>query len=261
VLEVLLLAEELGYSVVATALALSAAEAVVEFISSSLVPLLYRLMHGTAALTSRGLVAFTLEAYFWSSIFGLLCYPFFIVVSGVMGVKTPLMFLCFALVQLVQYPLLNQLGDQAVEMATPHWLATFDGLVLVSPGWQLIDKCKLHKAGKLCCRLLCCGPTTCICYALCCVCIAARSLSNCLCGGEKGSADSAKSAIAGEAYASKVHRGREGGGRGARSKSWEGGGGKRPRANSVVTLHGKVVPDVCASLTSLVVGLLCRGAR
>ena len=25
-------------------------------------------------------------------------------------------------------------------MATPHWLATFEGLVLVSPGFQLIDK-------------------------------------------------------------------------------------------------------------------------
>ena len=45
------------------------------------------------------------------------------------GYALPLLLL-FAAVQAVQYPLLNQLGDQAVEMATPHWLSTFEGLVL-----------------------------------------------------------------------------------------------------------------------------------
>jgi hypothetical protein len=40
---------------------------------------------------------------------------------------------------------LTQLGDQAVEMATPHWLATFEGLVLVSPGVQLIDRLKVNR--------------------------------------------------------------------------------------------------------------------
>ena len=79
----------------------------------------------------------------------MVAYPFFGVVTAGLGYRTPTVFLAFALTQMIQYPLLNQLGDQAVEMAQPHWLATFDGLVLVSPGVQLIDKCKLHKVVAL----------------------------------------------------------------------------------------------------------------
>ena len=52
-LEVLLLGEELGYSVVLTSLVLASAEAAIEFASSALVPRLYLHIHRTDALSVR----------------------------------------------------------------------------------------------------------------------------------------------------------------------------------------------------------------
>mmetsp|Transcript_15785 Transcript_15785/g.20477 ORF Transcript_15785/g.20477 Transcript_15785/m.20477 type:complete len:1015 (-) Transcript_15785:342-3386(-) len=168
-LEVLLLADELGYSIVYVSLILASSEAAIEFFSSSIVPSLYTWMHNTDAVSSRGLVEFSVNAYFYSAGIAILAYPILGVLTQVMGIRTPTMFLTFACIQSFQYPLINQLGDQAVEMALPHWLATFDSLVLVSPGVQLIDRCKIHKACKICCNIieLSCTLTDCI---LCCFC-------------------------------------------------------------------------------------------
>jgi hypothetical protein len=155
-LEVLLLAEELGYSIVYISLILASTEATIEFFASSIVPSLYTFMHNTDAISSRGLVEFAVNAYYYSALCGVLAYPILGMLTQGYGIKTPSMFLGFAIVQSFQYPLLNQLGDQSVEMALPHWLATFDNLVLVSPGVQLIDKCKIHKACKICCAICDC---------------------------------------------------------------------------------------------------------
>lgn len=90
-----------------------------------------------------------MNAYYYSALCAIIAYPILGILTQGYGIRTPSMFLAFVIVQSFQYPLINQLGDQAVEMALPHWLATFDKLVLVSPGVQLIDKCKIHKACKV----------------------------------------------------------------------------------------------------------------
>ena len=136
-LEVIWLGGELGYSVVYLTLVLTSIEAAVEFVSSAAVPLLYRFAYGESEISLHRLTLFAVGAYFASACAGIFLYSGLGVVVEVLGVRTQTVFLLFAVAQIVQYPLMNQLGDQAVEMALPHWLSTFQELVLAVPGVPL----------------------------------------------------------------------------------------------------------------------------
>ena len=111
-LEVVLLADALGYSVVATALALASLEAAIEFGASAIVPLLYRWAFGTWALSARGLMQFAVGAYTVSAGVACVVYPLLGIVTQGAGVQTEASLLVFALCHAFQYPFLNQLGDQ-----------------------------------------------------------------------------------------------------------------------------------------------------
>jgi len=194
----------------------SACHKVVEFVASAAVPFLYRLKFGTWALSARGLVQFAVSAYLTSATFAMVIYPIMGVLTQGMGntgeaddadeggqssIRSPAMLLVFATCQIIQYPLLNQLGDQAVEMAQPHWLETFENTVLVTPGWKCVDKLKLHKASKVCCAILC-GESAkhsalmCVFYLLCAPLVCLRSLCRCLCAGSSGSGAEARARAA-----------------------------------------------------------------
>lgn len=114
-LEVVLLADALGYSVVATALALASLEAAIEFGASAIVPPLYRLAFGTWALSARGLMHFAVGAYTVSAGVACVFYPVLGLVTQRAGVQTEATLLVFAVCHAFQYPFLNQLGDQVRE--------------------------------------------------------------------------------------------------------------------------------------------------
>ena len=181
-------------------------------------PFLYRLKFGTWALSARGLVQFAVSAYLTSATFAVVIYPLMGVLTQGLGnsgggdddekiegggsvTRSPVMLLVFATCQIIQYPFLNQLGDQAVEMAQPHWLETFENTVLVTPGWKCVDKIKLHKASKVCCAILC-GDSAkhsvlmCFVYSLCAPLVCLRSLCRCLCAGSSGSGADARARAA-----------------------------------------------------------------
>ena len=143
--EIIWLGRELGYSVVYLTLVLSSLEAVIEFASSAAMPLFYRLTYGEDKISLHRLTQFAVNAYLTSACAGMVLYCVLGVISEVLEIRTPMVFLLFIIAQAIQYPMLNQLGDQAVEMALPHWLATFEGMIIAFPGVPLASCCPAGK--------------------------------------------------------------------------------------------------------------------
>jgi hypothetical protein len=105
-------------------------------------------------LTSRSLAIFAMAAYCLSNLFaftlyvtigGARIYSQYMLTNtttnttdtGTTDKSTPIdltLFVCLTIVFVLQYPFTNQFGDQAVDMAVPHWLKTFDGVKLHYPG-------------------------------------------------------------------------------------------------------------------------------
>lgn len=135
--EVILTADSMGKSVVFVSLVLTSAETMVEFMSSAAVPRVYSWIMGTRVLTSRRLLHFAIMAYTASATMACIFYPLMGAVIGIADIKNNATLTLLALMQIVQYPVINQFGDQAIEMAMPHWLHTFKGLDLVFPGVPL----------------------------------------------------------------------------------------------------------------------------
>ena len=153
--EILWLGKELGYSIVYMALVLSSMETTVEFASSAAMPRIYRLIYGNGNISLHRLVEFAVGAYFISSCVGLV---FYLTIGGVLEIariRNKMVFLLFIVAQAIHYPLLNQLGDQAIAMALPHWLGTFDRLVLALPGIKvgqnIFSRCCYRLASCCCC--------------------------------------------------------------------------------------------------------------
>ena len=74
-------------------------------------------VQGTRVLTSRGLIQFAILAYLLSSSFALIAYPIMGTIIHIMSWENLTTLTVLAVIQVMQYPTFNQLGDQAVEMA------------------------------------------------------------------------------------------------------------------------------------------------
>jgi len=132
--EVFNIADQIGWATVKTALVMTSAEVLVEFVASSLTPRVYAWTMGISQISPQHLAIFALAAYALSNCLGLLCYPAFAVLH-VCGVSGPGVLIALGTVRTLQYATLNQFGDTAVEMALPHWLTTFRGTELLFPGF------------------------------------------------------------------------------------------------------------------------------
>ena len=130
------MAETLGISQIGISLVMSTAEVVVEFLASYCTPRFFCLLHRGEKIRARELSVFALEAYGVSSIVALVVYPVLGVVINILRVKSLATMTALIVAQNVQYSFINQVGDQAIEMARPHWLKTFEGLDLLLPAWQ-----------------------------------------------------------------------------------------------------------------------------
>ncbi|KAJ8602955.1 hypothetical protein CTAYLR_001548 [Chrysophaeum taylorii] len=128
IFEALVLADRFGgtTALLLASLSLTTAEVAVEFAASALAPRVFGAIKREPPRT-RSLSRFALEVYAVSAGVGLVAYP----LVGLLVYGRPRAgFFALAVVQVVQYGFLNQIGDQAVELAQPHWLATFRGLDL-----------------------------------------------------------------------------------------------------------------------------------
>jgi hypothetical protein len=85
-------------------------------------------------------VLFTVTSYFASSLLAVLAYIIIGVQHTIFGASEALL-VAFAIIQMIQYPFLTQLGDASLEMVMPHILPTFSGLILVSPGVKSCQCC------------------------------------------------------------------------------------------------------------------------
>jgi hypothetical protein len=152
--EVLWLIEErhaCRFNYIVFTLILTLTEITIEFIASSVTPLIYRIATRGAPLTSKRLAIFSLQAYSVSATVSLLIYPplgFVIHVLG--GFDTAASFFFVMIFWGIQYAFMNQVGDAAVEMARPHWFRTFKGLSLTLPGVPFFCCCDrfVHKAWR-----------------------------------------------------------------------------------------------------------------
>eukprot|EP00656_Telonema_subtile_P000818 TRINITY_DN10384_c0_g1_i1.p1 TRINITY_DN10384_c0_g1~~TRINITY_DN10384_c0_g1_i1.p1 ORF type:complete len:544 (-),score=110.11 TRINITY_DN10384_c0_g1_i1:15-1646(-) len=134
VYEIILLGEDLGWSKVGLSASLTTVEVMVEVTASYLTPRLHRWVEDKAVLSARSLSHFALKAYLISSLLGLLLYPPFALVLYILDVRTAATLVALAVAHSIQYPAINQVGDQAVEMGMPHWMATFRDTELCFPG-------------------------------------------------------------------------------------------------------------------------------
>ena len=87
-----------------------------------------------AQTSSRTLVKFAVASYMISNVVAVLVYPAWGLLFHVVQLQGFGWLLALAVARLIQYCFLNQLGDAALELSRPHWLATFDGLLLNVPG-------------------------------------------------------------------------------------------------------------------------------
>uniref|UniRef100_A0A7S2RLV3 Transmembrane protein n=1 Tax=Rhizochromulina marina TaxID=1034831 RepID=A0A7S2RLV3_9STRA len=132
--ETVLLAHRIGYSIVFTTVVLTSIETAIEFVSSAAVPRIYAWVFDDSHISSRNLTHLAVKAYLLSAVLAVCFYPIMGVVTQLAGIRNSTSFFVLAVMQAMQYPLINQIGDQALEMALPHWMETFNGLWLVAPG-------------------------------------------------------------------------------------------------------------------------------
>lgn len=132
VLEAVLLAEELEWCYLLTSLVLFTVEVCIEFVGSLLMPVIFVWTERTS--DSAYLSKFALKAYWLSNAVGLLLYPFWGLAVHVLGYKSGLMVYVLSGIWSFQYCFLNQVGDQAIQISRPFWMATFRGSMLGFPG-------------------------------------------------------------------------------------------------------------------------------
>jgi len=143
--EVIWIAEDLGYSVVYTTLVFAAGEAATQLVAGASVPRLYTLIHRDSRLHLNGLTQISIVAYVISAAIACVAYPILGVCRIVYG-GTPALFYTLAAVQVVQYSFVVGAADQAFEMSYPHLLATFEGHLLVMPGFRFPCSSRCQRA-------------------------------------------------------------------------------------------------------------------
>ena len=143
VYEILWFGDASGVSVVRLSLILTTVEVAVEFLGSYCAPRFYQRFGERSRqekvhqFTTRGLASFALFVYTVSNAVGAIVYPAVGAAVHLGGHKSRTWLVILICVWAFQYPFLNQVADQAVEMALPHWLPTFRGVTIRLPGPRL----------------------------------------------------------------------------------------------------------------------------
>lgn len=124
---------------------LTCVHTVVSFVGSISTPQIYRWVTKATEFRARDLAQFTLRAYNVSSLVALVFYPLLFTWMYVPSTVSAAAVIGMAIVQNFQYGFLNQIGDASTELATPHWLPTFEGVILAFPGFPLLFAAKERK--------------------------------------------------------------------------------------------------------------------
>ena len=128
-------------------LVMTTSETVLEFFASAFTPFFFEWWHPGESRRAKALSVFSMEVYCFSAGVGIVIYP---LIGGLIhaGDQKGLWALSLLMVlQNFQYSFLNQIGDQALEIAKPHWLKTFDGLTRRFPAClsTCSDDCLLRR--------------------------------------------------------------------------------------------------------------------
>ena len=126
-----------GMTVVTMDMIMTTLESIAELFGTTITPLVYRLMYPSDPIESRQLARFAVRVYAISNLAAFILYP---IISGVKWIGCNITITTLsALVALrtLQYSVINQVGDAAVQMAKPHWLRTFTGTSMQIPGFDL----------------------------------------------------------------------------------------------------------------------------
>ena len=126
-----------GMTVVTMDLIMTTLESIAELFGTTITPFMYRLMYPNDPIESRQLARFAVRVYAISNLIAFILYP---IISGVTWIGCNItMGTLMALVALrtLQYSVVNQVGDAAVQMAKPHWLRTFAGTSMQIPGFDV----------------------------------------------------------------------------------------------------------------------------
>ena len=126
-----------GMTVVMMDIIMTTLESIAELLGTTITPFVYRVMYPNDPLESRQLARFAVRVYAISNTLAFVLYP---IISGVTWIGCNItMTMLFALVALrtLQYSVVNQVGDAAVQMAKPHWLRTFTGTSMQIPGFDV----------------------------------------------------------------------------------------------------------------------------
>lgn len=135
--DILDMCSSLGMHIVLVDIAMTTIESCAEFVGTSITPFVFRLIYPREAIESRLLAHFAMRIYTVSNFIAFLVYP---VISGVawFGCNINLLMIIILIAfRTLQYSIINQVGDAAIQMAKPHWLRTFEGTSMQIPGFDL----------------------------------------------------------------------------------------------------------------------------
>jgi hypothetical protein len=131
------MANSLGLHFVLIDIAMTTIESCAEFVGTSITPFVFKLMYPHHSIESRQLARFSVRIYAVSNLLAFLVYP---IISGIAwlgcNINATMLILLIAF-RTLQYSVVNQIGDAAVQMAKPHWLRTFAGTSMQIPGFDL----------------------------------------------------------------------------------------------------------------------------
>jgi hypothetical protein len=131
------MASSLGLHFVLIDIAMTTIEACAEFVGTSITPFVFKLMYPRHSIESRQLARFAVRIYAVSNLLAFLVYP---IISGMAwlgcNINATMLILLISF-RTLQYSVINQIGDAAVQMAKPHWLRTFAGTSMQIPGFDL----------------------------------------------------------------------------------------------------------------------------
>eukprot|EP00946_MAST-07B_sp_MAST-7B-sp1_P004964 g4964.t1 len=136
-IDILDMCSSLGMHIVLVDIAMTTIESCAEFVGTSITPFVFRLIYPRQAIESKMLARFAMRIYTVSNFLAFLAYP---VISGIawLGCNINIaMILILVTFRTLQYSIINQVGDAAIQMAKPHWLHTFEGTSMQIPGFDL----------------------------------------------------------------------------------------------------------------------------
>jgi hypothetical protein len=126
-----------GVGVVMMDIIMTTLESIAELFGTTMTPFIYHLMYPNDPIESRQLARFAIRVYAFSNMIAFVLYP---IISGITWIGCNLTFtmlFLLAALRTLQYSVINQVGDAAVQMAKPHWLRTFAGTSMQIPGFDV----------------------------------------------------------------------------------------------------------------------------